>query len=1219
MVFQMNSFSKTICITIITIILINNYVFNIDTYSVEHVDNSVKFVKTFVLRNSYILQYRKLVESSNDFRFSVVRDYFVLNIDNDNYPDLLIWYFGKIDIWSYRYGVYASYRTITSPVFYITKPIPIDSNNDGVVDYILVFESSYIDGTIQLPPYTNIFTTYITKWVPLTGERRVLSRIYNYYVDTTTYYIHNGFIYIPMVNNTYVDISFNKTRTYCSRIGLVRIDLTTLSVSTFIVKTYCSNTPESSVPGINDYTTNYEIYLVGSGAFMYLIPSGLDRVIRVKIVSRNIVLDREYSFGQSDWNDNLMVLGRDYPAVSFGGHGGRYVLWRSPQRLDIKISGEYLIIPTAEFLWLSPVGSERNVFFRVERIRGVLILNTVNGVWREVNLRKTGSRIITSIVIDTSSNTILYGGVIVNSYDTIREPFVNAYNYLTDRDWNIWYRGVPQYADTYTFHTVVNIWNSRRIYATLYALRVDGDERDAVFHATQRYTSYFYTNYPPSIIKPVIIDIDGDGIEEYLFIMQYADYTGTNRYDPGIYGLYPQAFGRATYIVWFRKPYLMSLIECVYETCHVVNFNQYFGSTRYSSVLIEIRDPSERVIYSRNISANNWFRETISFKNPGRYGLDASTLTIYYVYDKIEWGLIDVKISYSERIVDLITLDVKYRTRIEVVKPSIKTLTPNHYENGFETDFILEYQDFNDGKWYRLSGYSNDLVVKLINSTRNLVKTPRDLGNGFYRAFFNNITPSTYTLLIEFAGSPIHLPSSAIISKLEFIKYPVEISITLDSEIPALTPLLINISYLKYRFIDSDGNWFEEDLTIGDNIELTISIYGTDIIVFRNKYPVTTRYMIIPSKYILPGNYSILVKYNSNNIYYSEAFVRKQYSVNKLRLWIDIIDLLDNTSIAIDPIVVYCSKLLVEMREYVSESMFRPVSVEMMIVIFNDIDLYSFRTNNSVFTIHTSEIKPGNYTVDVFPVEYSMVYNPPWYRFNLCIIEARGFITGFLEPLIRVNTSSVFNETSYSKTYALIPVKLYLNVSTYPEELLKESVIKVIIDDRVYVVNDISKPFVFTPVKPGFREVKLVLETKYFRVINTTYLTVYPHPVKIIVGKGSIIVKTIDLLNRSAPGLLFVEIYDMYKNLVFKNSYKSNGSLIIDDFIGNGWFYIYIEYRGNESYSNTNILKYIYIDHNYPNIKVVEEPYGLSFIIISIIISYLLLRKTRSGRIDESE
>jgi len=48
-------------------------------------------------------------------------------------------------------------------------------------------------------------------------------------------------------------------------------------------------------------------------------------------------------------------------------------------------------------------------------------------------------------------------------------------------------------------------------------------------------------------------------------------------------------------------------------------------------------------------------------------------------------------------------------------------------------------------------------------------------------------------------------------------------------------------------------------------------------------------------------------------------------------------------------------------------------------------------------------------------------------------------------------------------------------------------------------------------------------------------------------------------------------------------------------------------------------LKYIYIDHNYPNIKVVEEPYGLSFIIISIIISYLLLRKTRSGRIDESE
>ncbi|MEM1845813.1 MAG: hypothetical protein QW558_03855, partial [Desulfurococcaceae archaeon] len=133
----MNSFSKTICITIITIILINNYVFNIDTYSVEHVDNSVKFVKTFVLRNSYILQYRKLVESSNDFRFSVVRDYFVLNIDNDNYPDLLIWYFGKIDIWSYRYGVYASYRTITSPVFYITKPIPIDSNNDGVVDYIL--------------------------------------------------------------------------------------------------------------------------------------------------------------------------------------------------------------------------------------------------------------------------------------------------------------------------------------------------------------------------------------------------------------------------------------------------------------------------------------------------------------------------------------------------------------------------------------------------------------------------------------------------------------------------------------------------------------------------------------------------------------------------------------------------------------------------------------------------------------------------------------------------------------------------------------------------------------------------------------------------------------------------------------------------------------------------------------------------------------------------
>ncbi len=1174
-----------------------------------------------VLNKSYVMRYKAITKGTYSYYLYMARDYMVLNIDNDEYPDYLIWYPQRLVIWSLGRGVY-SQLYIDDPSLYFNRPIPIDSDHDGVIDYILVIENDYMDARIRPYSEINSIKTRIYIWYPLNNYARYFNEYRRVSIRSETCYIYGSKLFLPWLLNYYVSSGYDY-KVYYSRIGLTVFDIKRFTIRIYTLKTYSSGKVyDPSDPDTCDYTTNYEAYITGIYYRLFIIPSGLDKVLDIRYYSSGYVkIYREYSIGDNKWNDDQIVIGRGFPAIPFGGYTKTPLTldyyWRSPQRLSFKYKYGYLFLPIGRFIYLNPTRSESGVFFRVEKITGVVVLDVYNNRIYTRNLvgttvkynGKTYSVIaVTTIDFDNTGSYIYYGGLAYgNGYWLF---FINKYYWRTIKIYSIWVKFIGAHLVKNKFQVTLRLDN--QLYGvSLNTLYVDGEEY--VFHTpVSSGRTPQYTVYPPVTLNPLSIDIDDDGVDEYCFLMYYTKYSPYSYTIHDINGMYPMVLNGVNYIVWFDKPVIYMYLKGIDDTNHVMDLKIYYYATDISYGRIYVKEYySGKTIYQASFRGNELFVDEITINEPGRYRVDLEVYTRYEVNEWITGGYVPYTISYREYQNNVYSFYVRYRTRILLEKPETNILTPNLYRNGLTIVFKLEYQDFITSYWKPLTTSTALLYVIVSNNNDTVEGYPEDIGNGLYSYIAYDLKPGGTEIYLKYYGDQYHLPMYTSIQK-KLIKYPVVINMTYNKNIPALTPYNLTVN-LYYRYVKENGIWKKEKL---DHGYIEASIYNLTVnksLIHSVGINVTSyRCNVSIDKYlVLPGKYLFNIKYISNNIFYDNAIYNDTYTVDRLGYNVSLYNMDEHRLIYNESIVFRGSILYIRFSEHYG-NISRDLSVYSGLTIYHGNNTYRYIINKTYILIDTSGWKPGNYTLVFYPLNYTYIYVPRKIIYVLSIVLSDIGLVIKAEPVVSPSSSLtsldeflIYNDTSYT----LVPVEIKLSIETNYTDLLKNSNITIIIDGYRYKLNSFNESLTWIPLRPGYKKIVCILENKYYRIVNYTFLTVYPIPVKIIVRKGSIVIDTRDLLNRSAPGEVFIEIYGLDRKLVYNSVFYINGTLHIDVPRLNGYYYIYVYYRGNESYMEAEKLVYMYFSEN-DIVQPLPEPFNGVVILISLT-TIILLKKRR--------
>ncbi|OYT40513.1 MAG: hypothetical protein B6U89_01825, partial [Desulfurococcales archaeon ex4484_58] len=864
----------------------------IDLYSVGGSVSS-SYSKKLVLSKSYYLKTRSIVSGTSDFKYAMPRDYIIANIDNDKYPDLIIWFPRKILIWSYGRGVYRTY-TVSSPNLYISRPIVLDTNYDGIHDTILFVENDYLDAAIRTYNGLNNYISKVKIWNPVIDRRVTVVEYRSVSIRTDTYYLRDRKLFLPWVSNYYIKIGLYYKR-YYAKIGLFIIDLTTYRYSSYRVRTYSSGLVyDPDPPNICDYTTNYEIYIVGYNDKIYLIPMGLDKLLVLKYNSGRPEFIREVNIGSTKWNDHEIVIARPYPAISSGGYTSySYPLlgfWRSPQKLGLRMSYGYLIIPYGRFSYLNPTRSENGVYFRVEEVVGVVAVDIYRNyrvykkqlLGRPIVLGRDIFNIVSITSIDfTSGLTLYFGGLAYSRYSDRWMIFIAKYYTLINTMSIVWRKVMSSSFNPRSFQVTVNIVGSR-IYGvssnTFYTGSVS-----LLFHTDR--TSWFpprYTYFPPTTLNPVAVDIDGDNVLEYCFVMYYNYNSGLVYYALGgvqLTGLYPSVKDGVSYIVWFDHPIIYIGLKGYDETNRKVQLNLYFESTSISFGYVEVYNEKGVRVVNYKFYGNKHNVWVLVFSKAGNYRVRLILYTRYRVNEWLWGGNYPLICSFYEIRSNAYIIRVRYYTRLTILYPKTSSLTPNLFINGLKLRFKLEYLDFTTRVWKPIE-YKNLYVRVLVNQS-DLVKYygVTYYSDGVYGCRINGLDLGLVVINISFNPTKYYLPIKETLW-FSLIKYPVVIKVSYPSVYPALTELRLDTSIL-YRYIDENGVWWSNGVSDGfldyivfnETSDSNILLRGNIVIDNSNTTIVIDKFMV------LPGTYSFTIKYTPVSKYFSEAIVYGSYNV----------------------------------------------------------------------------------------------------------------------------------------------------------------------------------------------------------------------------------------------------------------------------------------------------------------------------------------------------
>ncbi len=1146
--------------------------------------------------NTYYVRSVNILNSGSPYYWeSMVYSYKVSNIDNDEYPDIVLWTLKHVMIWSYNRGIYKSIKA----QYYFDNPILIDYDKDSVTDYIILFDHPGYDAGIYWSAYNYYVRTIVKKWDPVSNNVEILGTIYSVIISRTHMY-YNGKILVPAIKNYY---AYNRGVEYLySVLGVVEVDPVSETIRYYHVETI---RVRGSHYDTNDVTTSYEAYIIPYGNNKaILVPSGWDKVLILGLKPTPHLIKEINLQKPQIINDELIITIRKNTLTHSPEAHTLLPEWYNtdkhywaPQKLDYYISGNTLILPYSYFTTLSPTYNiygkiNYKIIYdkpRIEKVQGVIIIDLVKNTYkyhklRDLRVENYYLRTITGLEI--INKTKILAGLI--SYNTRRGYFKSILvEYTYDKTNDKW---IPHIIH----ETPINTKNARNIpiipviNGALTGNYLYINNTIVKYHITIESggPSYSYLFNPVPLLDPVLTDIDNDGELEYVDIIQYQQQCGTSWGYPEIYYLVPAVRNGWIKLLIIEKPVVTIKLWGNPLPGGIINIDLEISTSPHSTTPINITRNDEE-IYS--IKANGLMRKrfTINISNLGEYSLELKMKTIYFVNHTLGQD----NYYFHEEIINTysfktVLFKIKIPTRILLLKPRYNILTPNHYIHGLHVEAIIQYYNNTINKWIEIT--PTNILEALVKTHTGLQQTIQL----YYNKYTNTYTSTIYNLkpgaeleiTVFFNGTTIY--QSAINSTtIKLIKYPVKLYIdTITDPIPALTNTWINLK-TYYMYIDDKGSWEKAPLTIGYlKIQISNSYRRITYTTRLRRKILIPEYMIIPPATTVKITYTPLIgtKYytitsNSTNIYVKPLIINVNYT----------------------SIITWGSRSIINIYEAYNDVL-RPISSPYKAYIENKTSRKTLYTISNNIVLDTKYLSPGNYTLTIMVDNsyYARAYINPSISVNISIIPIK--IKVVVKPLITIN-----NYTSY--TYTLIPVNISIVEANHSRINIS---VKIVIDN--YVVNawigeTITKIF----KKPGVH----IIRAETHNVEVTSRVITYPQPVRIeyTLENNIITIKTKDLLDRNAPGLITLRIYHR-NTLVNEYRWRINNSIThVFSNLPAGIYYLEIRYTGNKSYENTSTYVIVYLENS--DIKPLTEPWIIPLFTVTVLI-ILIIRRQYNAEID---
>ncbi len=1160
-------------------------------YANSVTDGKTLINKTIVLYNSYYPVKKIILDTNTPIYYnSQIQNFTVTNIDNDYYPDIVIWTLKGIYIWSWNKGIYAKVKATNM----FDNPILVDHDGDGVVDYILLIDHVFYDANYYIHVYRNRIKTIVKIWYPLNNTIRIIG-ILNTVLISKTYVLRKNILYIPGLLNLYI---YTRDASY-TELGVAEIDLKTLSIKYTVF--YREKVRSRAYIVTNDITTNYEayLYMMDKDKLIY-IPMGLDKLF-ILSCNGSITLVRSINLQEPNTpSDNMILIPRRMPPHSPETHSEQVTAITSNyffyeiQSSDIYIDNEIVIIPYGLTIVKSPVDTIYGYHpfvrdkARFEKVLGVMIVDLKTSAYKKYmfigqSINNYVLRAITSIKIINKTRIIVGGIAEDKNTGNLR---------LKERALAIDYRYVNNQWIPKIIHIVPRNYHNTRYLPVLAsenylitASYIKVNNTIVKFHMEIHSSPYPQTKYywNPPILRPVIrLDIDHDGYPEYFSIIQYqrGSYSAWSYGPVTISHNPPYTYVGKAWILLFKHPTINIIVRGNASIGRNITLEAITRTTPISTTNFYLLY-NNATKHLGSINGSNKQSYNILLDKPGTYTLEIKTTTSYYINDTLLSNRPGEKVVFDETI-NITLFTVKYKTRITIIEPANEYLTPNTYTPILRIKALLEAMDIN-GSWKPVSlvknltmiAWNNDTIIK---DVMKAVDIP-----GTYIGEIHGLKPGSLLLTISFNGNEYY-EASRNMTIIQLLKYPVTINIEAVNYTYALTPLNITIKAHYYKLM---GNkWVRERLYEGKIHLETINNQTSEAMLVEPWSQAQINKFVV-----LPPTITISAEYIPSNIYYSKAYDKVSITILKLK-----IIHVGNTS------VIKGKPVKTSLYEEAGEEL-RPLTAPYSIILMNESIIWERYSNTSTMIINTSNLKPGNYTVHLNITRYRRAYVNPELSWNISVLPLKTSLRLMIDPLVKIRGSSYY-------TYTLIPVLVKPLINTSNTQL---SSIHIIIDNE-YEAS--VKPGEAITVKfrdPGVH--KVYAYTYYYgvRLSTASRVVVYPQPVKISVEQYSseLVVHTSTILGDPAPGNITVKLYSDKHSYIVETASNGKASITLSNY-PSGLYMVEVIYVGNRSYLDASNTTTIYIRSKTPPLP---EPVNVPILLLVSLVFILIknIDKHRSG------
>ncbi|MEM1862081.1 MAG: hypothetical protein QXT47_00060 [Desulfurococcaceae archaeon] len=1209
-----------------------------------------------------ILSYANIPRGSVSFDIGIPLGYQITKLyPNDIQPTLVVWFPRRIIFWNVARGAVAEFSSAQN---YFSKPILIDLDNDNVLDYFVFVYNQRLDG--YPAPTNQPFIEVRDTW----GNIIVRYINSNVYIDSQTHYMYSYRLFIPWIRSTQSD----------SQIGLIEINFS----KQFETRIHTiANFSGSCSVSICDHNTNYEVYVIGYNDKIFLFPSGSDTVLVVNIEDNSVKLVETISLGYETLNDNLVLLARNRVSLHIAGEGYNQAIqpfayeWFGSRGLKASFDGRFLVIPYGNVLVEPTTIYYGGIWYpvRIEQVRGVIVLDMLTKTYRYINMLRpilykgliyTPTSLV-SISVNPTTKTIYYGGLAyarTSPYRINYIYYVGLYRYDTNSFTHpLWVEELSTDINSKNINIALSSDGAVHVSPEKVKLTLSSTTLDYILHKGRTGT---YWTTKTIILNPMILDLDGDGALDVLFILYYALGDGTLFSGNYVFTwLIPKLVDtRSVYVVWFTIPRSKITLQYSDETKSQTLYTLEYVSKGESNLTLTIKYQDGTVVFSKTYRVGN-YSGTIFLNKAGNYTLSLKSISSYRVGTRID--LVSTLVTYVKDL-DLTVINVRYPTRILLEEPRISRLTPNLYINGLKLVFKLERYDWEQKRWVSVSGTEIELSFKYLDkcycyvikdyvldeppsppppkqpprpiplfsslegvdyvvSCNNSVQSDLSFNgitkpwNGDYGIVIGNLIPETFIaeIRVRYKGSNIDLPVETSIDNFYLIKYPVMMSIEVNDTYALRNHvILVSTSYLYY---DPYGNINVAGVPDGYVTYRLVNMLNKSTII-TGKSPINNGLTLITisKEYVLPGKYSIEAFFEHSSNLYSATGVNGNYTVHKLGFRTEAKDLLFNRSISNEDVVTTYSLIRIYCFE-TTDSTADPISTGLHVMVIDTIDNRTILVNytfDSFIDIDFNTLEENKtYLLIVEPSSYRWIYEPCRTTYLLKTAPL-GKVVVHVEPLLEISSST--------DIYALTMNKVYLKIvfeNPFRDEIeqlmLRNANTTLWIGGEKHVLNNTNEAILWYPLTQGLWNItgEIVVNAGFRNIviIGSRIVMVKPMPTYIDVRRGSIEIDVYDLLGRRANGTLEIEVRSLSGKLIYKNTYKYDLRTVIVNVEPNDWVVLQVVFRGNGSYADS--WRQLLIDLSYnlhrPVPVPINEPYTTPIIFITLLVAIIVSRKKRIG------